>query len=63
MGIDHLSFIEALDIIAKARPKQVILTHFGITMLKENPLRLARKASQELGIPIKAARDGLRIKF
>lgn len=62
-GIDHLGFAEAVQIIKKAKPKQVILTHFGMMMLKENPALLAKKASKELGIPVCAAFDGLTIKF
>ncbi|HNX81442.1 MAG TPA: MBL fold metallo-hydrolase [Candidatus Omnitrophota bacterium] len=61
-GIDHLSFVEALEIIKRAKPGKTILTHFGMMMLKEDPASLAKKASKELGLSIYAATDGLAVK-
>ncbi|MCM8797077.1 MAG: MBL fold metallo-hydrolase [Candidatus Omnitrophica bacterium] len=61
--IDHLALVDAKRIIKETRPKQAILTHFGMTMLKAKPSLLAEKLSQELGIEVIAAYDGMSLKF
>ena len=58
-GIDHLSLKEAEKIIRKIKPKQAVLTHFGMTMLKAKPLLQAKKLSRALGIKVISAYDGL----
>ena len=55
----HLSFADVKAIVTALSPKRVILTHFGMTMLKEDPSYLARNLSIETGIDIKAATDGM----
>ena len=58
--IDHLSLPEAKHIIEELKPKAAILTHFGMTMWRAKPWELAQKLSQETGISVIAARDGMR---
>ena len=58
--LDHLSLPEVKSIIEKLRPKIAILTHFGMTMWRAKPWELAKKLSEETGIIVIAARDGMR---
>lgn len=59
--IYHLSLPDAKKIIQKNKPKLAILTHFGMTLLKAKPWELATKMSEELGIKVIAANDGMQI--
>ena len=58
--IDHLSLPEARSIIEELRPRIAILTHFGMTMWRAKPWELAEKLTEETGIRVIAARDGMR---
>ena len=58
--VDHLSLPEAKGIIEEIKPKTAILTHFGMTMWRAKPWELAQKLTEEIGIPVIAARDGMR---
>jgi len=58
--LDHLSLPDARSIIERLRPKAAILTHFGMTMWRAKPWELAEKLTQETGITVIAARDGLK---
>jgi phosphoribosyl 1,2-cyclic phosphodiesterase len=58
--LDHLSLPEVKTIIEKLRPKTVILTHFGMTMWRAKPWELTKKLTEETGISVIAARDGMR---
>ena len=51
----------AIKIISQVRPKLAILTHFGLDMLKADPLNEARKVQRITGVHTVAARDGLSI--
>jgi ribonuclease BN (tRNA processing enzyme) len=57
--LDHLSLPEARSLIEQIRPKAAILTHFGMTMWRAKPWELAKKLSEETGISVIAARDGM----
>lgn len=73
--IDHLSPDETREIIRIARPKQAIITHFGLGMLAPTKksdqrsakrggivaLEVADRLSQESGIPVLAAWDNLTL--
>ena len=61
--IMHLSIEDVKKILSKMKPNKVILTHFGMTMLKAKPWELAKKLSIELGINIIAASDGMTIEL
>ena len=58
--VDHLSLPEAKRIIEEIKPKVAILTHFGMTMWRAKPWELAERLTDETGISVFAARDGMR---
>ena len=57
----HLSISDVKKILTYLRPKKVILTHFGMTMLKANPNKVAKELSEEFKCEIIAAYDGMVI--
>ncbi|KPJ63361.1 MAG: hypothetical protein AMS15_00720 [Planctomycetes bacterium DG_23] len=61
--IQHLNLEDAKRIIAQAKPKLAILTHFGMTVIRARPWELAEKIEEELGIRVVAARDGMSINL
>jgi phosphoribosyl 1,2-cyclic phosphodiesterase len=58
--IDHLSVPDAERIIMKLKPKVAILTHFGMTMWRAKPWEIAQRLSEETGVRVIAARDGMK---
>ena len=58
--IDHLSVPDAEHIITELKPKVAILTHFGMTMWRAKPWEIAQRLSQDTGVRVIAARDGMR---
>ena len=60
MPTDHLSVPDAAHIITELKPKVAILTHFGRTMWQAKPWEVARRLSQDTGVKVIAARDGMR---
>ncbi len=61
--IRHLNMDEAAELINEIRPKQAILTHFGLQVLKSSPERQARIISEKTGIDVVAAYDGMNVDF
>ncbi len=57
----NLNTQSAIKIISHVRPKLAILTHFGLEMLKADPLEEARQVQRITGIQTIAAKDGLSI--
>jgi phosphoribosyl 1,2-cyclic phosphodiesterase len=57
---DHLSVPDAEHIIVELKPKVAILTHFGMTMWRAKPWQIAQRLSQQTGVRVLAARDGMR---
>ena len=62
-GVEHLSFSDVELLIKEIRPRKVILTHFGMSMLKAKPHILAEKLQQECGVEVFAAYDGMTLNF
>ncbi len=60
--VEHLSLPEGLELVREVRPRLAVLTHFGTTMLRAGPRKLAAQATDRLGIPVVAATDGLTLK-
>ncbi len=60
LPIDHLSVPDAERLIEELRPKVAILTHFGMTMWRAKPWEVAQRLSQDTGVKVIAARDGMR---
>jgi len=58
--LDHLSVSDAEHIITELKPKVAILTHFGMTMWRAKPWEVAQRLSQQTGVKVIAARDGMR---
>jgi len=61
LDVDHLNLEDAIKIIKGIKPKQAILTHFGMTMVKSKPWEIASQIEQEIGIKTTAASD--RMEF
>jgi ribonuclease BN (tRNA processing enzyme) len=51
----------AIKMVSHVRPKLAVITHFGLEMLKEDPLTQAREIQRITGIQTIAAQDGLSI--
>jgi len=60
MPIDHLSVPDAERIITELKPKVAILTHFGMAMWQAKPWEVAQRLSQNTGVKVIAARDGMK---
>jgi phosphoribosyl 1,2-cyclic phosphodiesterase len=59
--IEHLSIEDVKIIIKEVKPKLTILTHFGMTMIKAKPWRVAAELEKELGLKVIAASDGMNL--
>ncbi len=57
---DHLSVPDAERIIRELKPKVAILTHFGMSVWRAKPWQIAERLSQETGVRVLAARDGMK---
>lgn len=57
----NLDTESAIKIISQVRPRLAIITHFGLEMLKADPLQEAREIQRITGIQTIAASDGLAI--
>lgn len=56
---EHLSVPDAGRIIAALKPKVALLTHFGPGIFKANPATIAERLSNETGVKVIAAKDGM----
>ncbi len=61
--IDHLSLEDVKEILKRCRAKAVVLTHFGMRMLQAKPWEVAERLSQETGLKVIAARDGMTLNI
>lgn len=59
-NLDHLCIDDAKRIIKDVHPKVAILTHFGMTIIRAKPWKIAEEIQNELGIRVIAARDGMK---
>ena len=57
---DHLTVSDVSRIVTEVKPKVAILTHFGMSMWQARPWEIAQRLSQETGVRVIAARDGMR---
>lgn len=57
---DHLTLDDARKLVLDIRPKAAIMTHFGMTMWAGRPWELAEQLSQQTGIKVFSARDGMK---
>lgn len=63
LRVDHLNLEDVKTIIKEIKPKVTIITHFGMTMVRAKPWEIADNLSDELGIKVIAARDGMDFKL
>ena len=61
--VKHLSLDDVREIVKGVKPSKAVITHFGMTMLKAKPWVLAEQLSNELGIEVIAASDGMTIEL
>ncbi|MBI4721507.1 MAG: MBL fold metallo-hydrolase [Candidatus Stahlbacteria bacterium] len=61
--IDHLCIEDAKKIISQAKPNLTILTHFGMQIIKSKPWEVADKITNELGLQVIAANDGMKVEL
>jgi len=59
LDVDHLNLEDVKKLVSGARPKQAILTHFGLTMMRSKPWKLAAEVQEETGVKTVAAGDGM----
>ena len=62
-SIDHLSIPDVERIISELKPRVAILTHFGMHVWREKPWEIARRLSQQTGVKVLAARDGMKFNL
>jgi len=63
LPLDHLTLACARKIIEAIRPRVAILTHFGMKMWRAGPREQAERLTEETGIHVIAASDGMRFDF
>ncbi len=60
-GVLHLSVPDVKILLKELRPELTVITHFGMTMLRANPYKVAQNLSSELGLKVISAYDGMRL--
>jgi len=55
----NLSSDDAVRIISAVKPQLAIITHFGKSMIKADPMMEARRIQKETGVQVIAANDGM----
>ncbi len=60
MPVDHLSVPDVERLIKELKPKVAILTHFGMNVWRAKPWEIAQRLTEETGVKVIAARDGMR---
>jgi ribonuclease BN (tRNA processing enzyme) len=58
--VEHLSIPDAARIIAAIKPKAAILSHYGMHVWQAKPWKIAEELSQQTGVRVIAARDGMK---
>ncbi len=56
--IDHLSVQDCTEIISGIKPRVAIITHFGMTIIRNGPWNIARQLKERTGVTVLAAEDG-----
>jgi len=55
----HLCVDDGIKILNTIKPKRCVITHFGMSMLKGNPEKIAKMMSEKTGVEVIAAKDGM----
>ncbi|OGO18854.1 MAG: MBL fold hydrolase [Chloroflexi bacterium RBG_16_50_11] len=58
--VEHLAVPDAARIISVIKPKVAILSHFGMHVWQAKPWKIAEELTQQTGIKVIAARDGMK---
>jgi len=61
--IDHLSFQDVRLILKATKARVAVLTHFGMRMLDADPPELAKRLSEDTGVRVLAAQDGMTLNI
>ena len=59
--IDHLSIPDVARIVSGIRPRLAVLSHFGLHVWQAGPWDIARRLSEQTGVRVIAARDGMKL--
>ncbi|MCL5674642.1 MAG: MBL fold metallo-hydrolase [Candidatus Omnitrophica bacterium] len=60
-GILHMCLSEALNIISAIKPGKAVLTHFGMSMLKNKIWEKEEEMKEKTGVDVIAAYDGMTV--
>ena len=59
----HLCTDDVIKLLKIAKPKLAIVQHFGLKMIRTNPIQQAQRIAKESGVRTVAARDGERVSL
>ncbi len=59
----HLNVEDVEKFLKYSNPKKVVLTHFGLTMLRANPQKVAEELSEKYNKEVIAAFDGFNLEI
>ncbi|MEO0070923.1 MAG: MBL fold metallo-hydrolase [candidate division WOR-3 bacterium] len=62
-NLDHLHLPEVEELIKVMKPRLAIMTHFGMTMIRSKPWKLAQEVSERTGCEVIAASDGMKLEL
>ncbi|MEM0492922.1 MAG: MBL fold metallo-hydrolase [Candidatus Thermoplasmatota archaeon] len=62
-GIDHLCVSDVEEILKINHPRICILTHFGMSMIKAKPWKIAERLTDKTKIKVISAQDGMNINL
>jgi phosphoribosyl 1,2-cyclic phosphodiesterase len=57
---DHLTIPDVSRLVTEIKPKVAILNHFGMHVWQAHPWEIAERLTQETGVRVMAARDGMK---
>jgi len=60
--LPHLGLDDAERIIADARPKLAVITHFGMGVWRAHPWEVSAQLAERTGVEVKAAGDGMSLE-
>ncbi len=60
-GFKHLSSDDVYKFLEVFKPRKFIITHFGLSFLKQKPWEVAKEISKKTGCDVTAAYDGMVI--
>ncbi len=62
-NLDHLHLPEVKELIQVMKPRLAIMTHFGMTMIRAKPWKIARELAEITGVEVVAASDGMLLEL